>query len=328
MELKFEECTNYFQSVIKGLPSRCEIYETSLNNLAYFCVNALAMLGKLDSLDPKIKSDIITWIYSQQCHEPLSGGFRYSSVHETPNRTVEENHITMTYSSIAMLLLLGDNLERVEKDRIMKDLKSLQNPNGSFKSHHLGSESDVRFSFCAAAICVMLGTNGEIDTEAAVNYVLDCQTYEGGFAHEPGDEAHGGATYCAISTLKIWGGLDKIKDRRRLAYWMSQRQDDGFNGRTHKLTDTCYSFWIGAPLKTLGWFDEMVDKERLKTFIFSNYVGNGAFRPNSNDDPDILHTHFSIVGLGFCGYPGLEPVNSTLGFVTKNLPEYVRKVVE
>jgi len=32
-------------------------------------------------------------------------------------------------------------------------------------------------------------------------------------------------------------------------YWLSQRQVDklgGFNGRTNKLIDSCYSFWIGA----------------------------------------------------------------------------------
>jgi protein farnesyltransferase subunit beta len=35
----------------------------------------------------------------------------------------------------------------------------------------------------------------------------------------------------------------------RLMYWMSQRQVEvlgGFNGRTNKLIDSCYSFWVGA----------------------------------------------------------------------------------
>ena len=328
MELNFNDCANYFLKMMHGMPAHYEALETSLNNLAYFCVNALAMLGKLDSLDPQFKKDIIEWVYCQQCHAPLSGGFRHSSCHETPNKTVEESHITMTYSALAMLLILGDDLKRVEKDRILAELKSLQCPNGSFMAHHLGSENDVRFCFCAAAICAMLGSNGDLDTEACINYVLSCQTYEGGFAHEPGDEAHGGATYCAISTLKIWGGLDRIKDKKMLAYWFSQRQDDGFNGRTHKLTDTCYSFWIGAPLTTLGWFDDLVDKERLQAFIFSNYCGRGQFRSNDTAEPDLLHTHFSIVGLDLCGYPGLVPINPVLGFVAKDLPEYVLKAVE
>lgn len=328
MELNFTDCIKYFNNILKGLPSELEQQEIVLCNLAYFAVNALALLGALDKFDQEQKNKLIEWIYKQQVHEPLAGGFRQSCMHETPSHRIEESHITMTFCALASLLLLGDDLSRVEKDRILAELKSLQLPSGSFRAHHLGSEDDVRFVFCAAAICLMLGDNGEIDTEAAVNYVLSCQNYEGGFAHEPGQEAHGGATYCAVAVLKIWGGIDKIKDKRALAYWFSQRQDDGFNGRTHKPTDTCYSFWIGAPMTALGWFDDFVDKERLKAFIFSNYAGHGRFRSNSLACPDLTHTHFSLVGLSLCGYPGLEKIDPVLGFVSKYLPERITKVTQ
>ncbi|EAY15715.1 Prenyltransferase and squalene oxidase repeat family protein [Trichomonas vaginalis G3] len=328
MELNISQCVKYFSALLKGLPPSFEQQEIILTNLVYFSVNSLALLGALDSLDKETKDQIIEWIYKQQVHAPLSGGFRPSCIHETPDHKVEESHITMTYCALAVLILLGDNLERVEKDRIFAELKSLQLPNGTFMGHHLGSEADLRFTFCAAAICALLGSNGDLNIDSAINYILDCQTYEGGFAHEPGQEAHGGATYCAISSLKIWGAIDRIKDKQALAYWLSQRQDDGFNGRTNKLTDTCYSFWIGAPLKTLGWFDDFVNKERLTTFIFSNYCGHGMFRSNSTAAPDLLHTHFSLVGLSLCGFPGLEQIDSVLGLVSKHLPERIRKITQ
>jgi len=34
-------------------------------------------------------------------------------------------------------------------------------------------------------------------------YISACQTYEGGFGGEPGNEAHGGYTFCSIATLLI-----------------------------------------------------------------------------------------------------------------------------
>lgn len=321
MELNVEAITRYLCFMINGLPSSYETQEINLNNIAYFCINGLAILGQLDkALTPEKRQDIIEWVYAQQTQPPEHGGFRHSSCHYTPSHKVEEMHMAMTYSSLAILLLLGDDLSRVEKDRIMETLHSLQLPSGSFLGHHLGSENDLRFVFCAASISKILGSTEGIDVEKAIEYILDCQTYEGGFAHQPGDESHGGATYCAIASLKLWNALDRIRDKKMLAYWLSQRQDDGFNGRTHKLTDTCYSFWIGAPLKVLGWYDDIVDKQRLISFIFSNYCENGSFRSNASSGPDIVHTHFSLCGLALAGFPGVEEIDPALGFVKKNLP--------
>ena len=35
------------------------------------------------------------------------------------------------------------------------------------------------------------------------DYILQCQSYEGGFGGEPGNEAHGGYNFCAIAALLI-----------------------------------------------------------------------------------------------------------------------------
>lgn len=39
----------------------------------------------------------------------------------------------------------------------------------------------------------------------AAEYLLRCQTYEGGFGGEPGNEAHGGYTFCALAGLILLG---------------------------------------------------------------------------------------------------------------------------
>ena len=41
--------------------------------------------------------------------------------------------------------------------------------------------------------------------EGVAEFLLSCQTYEGGFGGEPGNEAHGGYNFCAIAALLILG---------------------------------------------------------------------------------------------------------------------------
>ena len=75
-----------------------------------------------------------------------------------------------------------------------------------------------------------------------------CQTYEGGLAGIPHAEAHGGYTYCGVATLGIIEKLD-VLELRKLLYWAVHRQmsvEGGFQGRSNKLVDGCYSFWVGG----------------------------------------------------------------------------------
>jgi len=78
--------------------------------------------------------------------------------------------------------------------------------------------------------------------------VIARQTYEGGIGGEPGNEAHGGYTFCGAAALDLVGKLDAL-DLPALLRWAASRQcwvEGGYNGRTNKLADGCYSFWQGA----------------------------------------------------------------------------------
>ncbi|XP_043808620.1 protein farnesyltransferase subunit beta-like isoform X2 [Manihot esculenta] len=69
------------------------------------------------------------------------------------------------------------------------------------------------------------------------NCILSCQNYEGGIAGEPGSEAHGGYTFCGLAAM-ILINEDRVVFR--------QGVECGFQGRTNKLVDGCYSFWQGG----------------------------------------------------------------------------------
>jgi protein farnesyltransferase subunit beta len=84
-------------------------------------------------------------------------------------------------------------------------------------------------------------------------WLARCQTYEGGFAGEPGLEAHGGYSFCGYAAL-ILLGKEHLIDTDRLLKWTVNRQmrlEGGFQGRTNKLVDGCYSFWVSGLLPLL-----------------------------------------------------------------------------
>ncbi|KAL0541565.1 hypothetical protein IC582_021618 [Cucumis melo] len=87
-------------------------------------------------------------------------------------------------------------------------------------------------------------------------FLFQC-SFEGGIAGEPGFEAHGRYTFCGLATLILINEVHRL-DLRSLLDRVVFRQaglECGFQGRTNKLVDGCYSFWHGgvcSPLKRLS----------------------------------------------------------------------------
>jgi prenyltransferase beta subunit len=60
-------------------------------------------------------------------------------------------------------------------------------PSGAFRATLSESgEADVRFLYCACAISAILQDWSAVDRDRAVDYILQCVTYEGGIAVMPG----------------------------------------------------------------------------------------------------------------------------------------------
>ena len=119
-------------------------------------------------------------------------------------------------------------------------------------------------------------------------YLLSCQTYEGGFGGEPFNEAHGGYNFCAFAALLILGRAREcdVSAQKRWLLKMQTQFEGGFRGRTNKLVDACYSFWQGGAfavlrLVELGLSDigdclEM--KESEKSALFDADMNNEALQ--------------------------------------------------
>ncbi|RYH30290.1 hypothetical protein EON65_05600 [archaeon] len=81
------------------------------------------------------------------------------------------------------------------------------------------------------------------------------------------------------------------------------RQNGGFEGRTNKVVDSCYAFWIGASLSMLGAFED-VDIESTNAFILEKCQvtkHTGGFRKYEDSYPDLLHSFYSVCWLSLSG---------------------------
>lgn len=223
-------------------------------------------------------------------------------------------------------------------------MASLQQKDGSFAGDKWG-EVDTRFSYCALNCLSLLGFHKDlasvINLEKAVQFVLSCQNFDGGFGAAQGAESHAGQSmllihlirnmetvansailsllhaysistvFCCVGALAIADALHHI-DIDTLAWWLSERQtkSGGLNGRPEKKHDVCYSWWVLSSLAMLDRLD-WINKEMLKTFILrcqDDEAGGISDKPGNM--VDVFHTFFGIAGLSLLeAEPNLKPVD-------------------
>jgi geranylgeranyl transferase type-1 subunit beta len=319
--LQFEKHLKYLAYNYKILPEPYASQDNSRLTLVYFIVSTFELFDKLDLVGNK--QEVIDWIYGLQVlpdkDEPEKNyqncGFRGSPFIGLPFdcsgkpcscHIHDQGHLAMTYVALLLLLILGDDLGRVNKRGIIESMKRLQQPDGSFAAAPGGNESDARFLYCACVISHVINDWSGIDRDKAAQYVLNSQSYDGGIAQGPRQESHGGSTYCSIAALHLMGRLDILGDehdsksrRARLLRWLFDRQSGGFNGRANKPQDACYAWWVGASILLLGKYD-LVQTEPARAFVLSCQRSMGGVSKSPDTPfPDVMHTYLGLAGLSF-----------------------------
>lgn len=288
------------RGLLQALPAAYAHLDCSRAWVAYWIVHPLRILGiKLDAeeVDRTIKTLI--------AFRNKTGGFGGGS-HQL-------SHLAATYAAVNALVTLEteEALKAIDKDSMYQFLLSVKQPDGSYIMHTEG-EPDVRGVYCALAVSTICGIKDDKLTENCVEWIVSCQTYEGGFGGFPGCEAHGGYTFCAVAALVLLNGLDKCNFKSLLRF-VSNRQlpfEGGFSGRTNKLVDACYSFWVGGvfPILHAYLFSKgstivptnhwLFNQRALQEYLLCccQETTGGLFdKPGKRRD--FYHTCYSIAGL-------------------------------
>ena len=232
------------------LPGSFVSLDASRPWIAFWCLHSLALLGiDLDqgphpSL-PGLPDPSALVRFFDSCQHP-GGGYG--------GGPGQDAHTATTYAAVAGLVTLGTDeaLAAVHRPSLRSFLRRMIHAAKATGGIAVtdGGEADVRGCYTAVAAAWLAGLDvQELDAEGHVtDFVKRCQTLEGGIAGEPGGEAHGGYTYCGLACLVLLGTANRL-DLDLLEHWAAWQQgtlEGGFRGRTNKLVDGCYSFWVGA----------------------------------------------------------------------------------
>ncbi|KAJ2558801.1 CAAX farnesyltransferase (FTase) subunit beta [Coemansia sp. RSA 1933] len=297
----------FIHDSIHGLSSGFTALDSSRPWIPFWCVNSLDIMGS--DIDDRLRRHTVDTLRRMHCP---SGGF-HSDPWQLP-------HLVSSYAAVMCLVVVGgeDAYGAVDREAMYRWLMEMKQPDGSFAVHE-GGEVDVRGIYCALVIASVLNIMTPELVRGCARFIAGCQTFEGGIGPYPGVEAHGGYLFCGLAALEILGRTD-VLSLDRLAKWMCVRQmafEGGFNGRTNKLVDGCYSYWIGGAfpllqkaLKRSVKDDYLYERPALQRYILACCQDTrlGGLRDKPGKHPDLYHTMYCLLGLSLSQhYIGVDP---------------------
>lgn len=84
----------------------------------------------------------------------------------------------------------------------------------------------------------------------------------------------------------------------------------GMNGRTNKVADTCYAFWVCAPLQLMNQL-HLIDKAALQKYLLekTQHPVLGGFGKFPGDLPDLYHSYLGLAALALTGWEGVKALD-------------------
>ncbi|KAK9379875.1 terpenoid cyclases/protein prenyltransferase alpha-alpha toroid [Kockiozyma suomiensis] len=223
-------------------------------------------------------------------------------------------HLASTYAGVNALAISGDTKawQALDRNRVYQFLMAMKCDDGGFRMHH-GGEEDVRAVYCALATATLLDIMTEELVQGTIEWVSRCQTYEGGIGGAPDNEAHGGYAFCGLASLCLLGNplevIPEYLDLENFVRWLSARQyqpEGGFSGRSNKLVDGCYSWWVGGcwallegimPSLKMGWVPLWSKADLQKYILCCCQSPRGGLRDKPGKSADFYHSCYVLSGL-------------------------------
>ena len=300
----------FVESVLDGpLPGGYASLDSSRPWLVYWTTHAHVLLG--GALGEQMRQRCVDTL--GRCQDALQGGFG-GGPQQMP-------HTAPTYAAVMALATLGgaEAYAVVNRPHLYRFFLSLKDPTSGAFRVQIDGECDTRATYTVLAVASLTNMLTPQLTRGCGDWLRAGQGFDGGMGGEPGNESHAGYAYCAMASLVILGEASTI-DLDAFARWLAQRQlalEGGFQGRTQKLVDSCYSFWVGACfalLERAAW-EEFTrkpvgergsaprafpgpDRAKLRKYVLEACAHpSGGFQDKPKTGRDAYHTCYSMSGL-------------------------------
>ncbi|KAJ9499337.1 CAAX farnesyltransferase (FTase) subunit beta [Exophiala xenobiotica] len=310
--LEREDHANFLHENLAEFPAPFVGIDSSRPWMVYWALLGLYLLG--EDVSPFRARVVKTFYPMQNASGGFGGGFGQYS------------HLAGTYAGLLCLALVGgeEAYSLIDRKTMWHWLGRLKQADGGFQICE-GGEEDVRGAYCALVAISLLNlpltlppgspareAGLESFTDGLGQYLSRCQTYEGGIASSPGNEAHGAYAFCTIACLCLYGvphvTIPRFLDVDGLVSWLSARQyapEGGLAGRTNKLVDGCYSHWVGG-----CW-----------PLVEAALAGPRSPAGHVRKEVNSYHTCYNLVGLGnvahshtYAEVPAAEPYASAFSW--------------
>ncbi|PNT72800.1 protein farnesyltransferase subunit beta [Brachypodium distachyon] len=288
LELWRDQHVEYLTKGLRRLAPSFHVLDANRPWLCYWMVHGLALLE--ETLDDDLEHDIVDFLSRCQDRDGGYGG--------GPGQLP---HLATSYAAVNTLVTIGSEsaLSSIKRDNLYKFMLQMKDESGAFRMHE-GGEIDVRACYTAISVASLLNILDDKLAKGVGNYIARCQTYEGGIAGEPFAEAHGGYTFCGLAAMILLNEVEKL-DLPSLIGWVAFRQgvECGFQGRTNKLVDGCYSFWQGAAIALTQKLMTVVDKQLKQSYSSKSSSGDNLCGTSSSGYASEKSTNVDYAKFGF-----------------------------
>uniref|UniRef100_A0A0E0N262 Protein farnesyltransferase subunit beta n=1 Tax=Oryza rufipogon TaxID=4529 RepID=A0A0E0N262_ORYRU len=274
LELWREQHVEYLTRGLKHLGPSFHVLDANRPWLCYWIIHALALL---DEIPDDVEDDIVDFLSRCQDKDGGYGG--------GPGQLP---HLATTYAAVNTLVTIGSEraLSSVNRDNLYKFMLRMKDTSGAFR--------------CAFSQVVNSGEKiVSFHVEFLTPYICHSFYYPLTRMHD-GGEIDVRASYTAISVASLVNILDGelakgVKPMKvallgnrmlKLMGWVAFRQgvECGFQGRTNKLVDGCYSFWQGAALALTQKLMTVVDEQLKSSYSSKRPPGDDACGTSSSTE--------------------------------------------
>ena len=332
--LSREKTIDYLEyRLFNTLKSSYTVLDCSRPWMLYWILHSLTLLNKFPTeAIPFIRNAL------KSCLSIDGGGFGggFSQI----------GHSVSTYASVLTICMLGDekSFRLINRNALYIFFLSLKDKSGGFRVHKNG-EMDTRGIYSVLSVASIVNILTPELILGCAEFIAKCQTYEGGLASKPENEANGGYAFCGFASLCILNRIDII-DLDAFIEWLSLKQmrlEGGFQGRTNKLVDSCYSFWQGSIFAMLKKYahicspsilydhnpdltfqgDLLFDQLSLQRYILEccqNMHGGLIDKPGK--PRDLYHTCYALSGLSIAQENGKVTYGDSINIIKEIDPVF------
>ncbi len=262
-------------------------------SFAYYNTYALKALNA--EISPELREKIITALKNCQMKD---GGFSAGPGHG------KESDSVYTYYSLAALDLLNA-LDSINREQAVEYIRSLVQKNGSIKARTADKSAYLATTYYGVASLGILKALDTVDKKSVIAYINTYREDHKGYCLIPGKISMPGATFMAIRSLSLLGGVTPDIKKEVGAYLAETRYSGRIKNQKYRTLPSMEE--MADVLETLSDLSSMnlVDKEAVYRFVESLYIPqNGGFGPEPGLGTTPPSTYYGIVCLEKIGRLG------------------------